>query len=79
MAKFTTLIPLPLLISCKHSFTIVDLKMSPLPTLALKSPNKFSYNIEEIFEIHVHALVPHRSCPSYHQFYPLLCHERSEQ
>jgi hypothetical protein len=32
------LTPLSLLISCKVSFPIVDLKMSSLPTLAFKSP-----------------------------------------
>jgi hypothetical protein len=40
VAKFTTLTPLSLLISCKLSFPIVGLKMSSLPTLAFKSPNK---------------------------------------
>jgi hypothetical protein len=39
VAKFTNLTPLSLLISCKLSFPIVGLKMSSLPTLALKSPN----------------------------------------
>jgi hypothetical protein len=38
LAKFTTLTPLSLLISCKVSFPIVGLKMSSLPTLAVKSP-----------------------------------------
>jgi hypothetical protein len=37
-AKFTTRAPLSLLISCKLSFPTVGLKMSSLPTLALKSP-----------------------------------------
>jgi hypothetical protein len=40
VAKFTTLIPLSLLILCKFLFSVVGLKMSSLPTLALKSPNK---------------------------------------
>jgi hypothetical protein len=40
VAKFTTLTPLSLLISCKLSFPIVGLKMSSLPTLAFKSHNK---------------------------------------
>jgi hypothetical protein len=53
------------------------LKMSSLPTLALKSPNKISRGIYGIYRIHV--LVPCRSCLSYHQFYPLLGHECSEQ
>jgi hypothetical protein len=37
MAKFTTLTPLSLLISCKLLFLTVGLKMSSLPALALKS------------------------------------------
>jgi hypothetical protein len=44
-AKVTTLTSLSLLISCKLSFTIVGLKMSSLPALALKPPTKFSYDI----------------------------------
>jgi hypothetical protein len=40
VAKFTNVTPLSLLISCKLSFPIVGLKMSSLPTLALKSPNR---------------------------------------
>jgi hypothetical protein len=40
VAKFTTLTPLSLLISCKLSFPTVGLKMSSLPTLALRFPNK---------------------------------------
>jgi hypothetical protein len=32
--------PLSLVISCKLSYPIVELKMSSLPTLALNSPNK---------------------------------------
>jgi hypothetical protein len=39
VAKLTNLTPLSLLISCKLSFSIIGLKMSSLPTLALKSPN----------------------------------------
>jgi hypothetical protein len=45
VAKFTTLIPLSLPTSCKLSFSIVGLKMSSLPTLALKSAKKCSYGI----------------------------------
>jgi hypothetical protein len=37
VAKLTTLTPLLLLISCKLSFPIVGVKISPLPTFALKS------------------------------------------
>jgi hypothetical protein len=44
MAKFTTLTPLSLLISCKFSFSIVVSRMSSLLTLALKSTT-FSYGI----------------------------------
>jgi hypothetical protein len=40
MEKCTNLTPLSLLISCKLSLSTVGLKMSSLPTLALKSPNK---------------------------------------
>jgi hypothetical protein len=36
VAKFTTLTPLSLLISCKLSFQIVGLKMSSLPTFEFK-------------------------------------------
>jgi hypothetical protein len=45
VAKFTTLTPLSLLISCKLSFPIVGLKMSCLPTLTLKSRTKCSHVI----------------------------------
>jgi hypothetical protein len=38
--KVYYLTPLSLLISCKLSFPIVGLKMSSLPTFALKSPNR---------------------------------------
>jgi hypothetical protein len=76
VAKFTILTPLSLLISCKLSFPIVGLKMPSLPTFALKSPlRKYSYVIQEIYQIHVPTLC--RSCPS-HQFYPLLEQECSE-
>jgi hypothetical protein len=42
--------PLSLLISCKLSFSIVGLKMSSLPTLALKSPNVLP-NYEELVKL----------------------------
>jgi hypothetical protein len=45
MTKFTTLIQLSLLISCKRSFPVAGLKMSSLPTLALKYPNKIFLGI----------------------------------
>jgi hypothetical protein len=43
VAKFTILTPLSLLISCKLYFPIVSLKMSFLPTLALKSSNNIFF------------------------------------
>jgi hypothetical protein len=43
VAKFTTLTPLSLLISCKLSFQIVSFEISSLPTLALKSPKKLIF------------------------------------
>jgi hypothetical protein len=39
VAKLTSLTPLSLLVVCRLSFPIVGLKMSSLPTLALKSTN----------------------------------------
>jgi hypothetical protein len=33
----------------KLSFSSADLKMSPIPTLALKSPKQFSYGIYRIY------------------------------
>jgi hypothetical protein len=42
VAKFTTLTPLSLLISCEVSFPVVGLKISSLPTFALNRPIKFS-------------------------------------
>jgi len=49
MAKFTTLIPLLLLISCKFSFLIVDFKISSLPTFVLNS-NKIFMIFQELIE-----------------------------
>jgi hypothetical protein len=37
--KFTTLTPLSLFISCKFPFPTLDLKLSPLSTVALRSHN----------------------------------------
>jgi hypothetical protein len=69
--KFITLIPLSLLILCKFSLPIVGLKMSPLLTLVLKSPNKiFVWYLGNLSNIHSNA--------SNHQFYPLLGYEHSE-
>jgi hypothetical protein len=76
--KITTPTALPLLISCKLSFPIFELKIYSVPTLALKSPNKISsYVISRIYQTHVFIL--RRSCPSHHHCYLLLEHERSEQ
>jgi hypothetical protein len=41
---FTALTPISLLISCKLSFPVVGLKMSFLPTLALKSLTEYNLN-----------------------------------
>jgi hypothetical protein len=77
VVMFTTLTPLSLLISCKPSFPSAGLKISSLPTLALKSPNKiFIMVFREFIE---HILIPRGSFPSHHQFYPVLGHEHSEQ
>jgi hypothetical protein len=65
VAKFTTLHSITLLISCKLSFPSGGLKMSSLPTLALKSPNKiFTWYLRNLSK---HVLVPRRSC-LYHHF-----------
>jgi hypothetical protein len=40
VAKFTNQTPLSLLILCKPAFPVVGLKMSSLPSVALKSPNR---------------------------------------
>jgi hypothetical protein len=53
------------------------LKMFSLPPLTLKYSNKiFVWYLGILYGIHV--LVPRRRL-SYHQFYPLLRHEHSEQ
>jgi hypothetical protein len=53
VANFTALSPLSLLISCKFSFPIVGLKISPLPTLTLKFPNKmFIWYLENLWNSH---------------------------
>jgi hypothetical protein len=78
VAKFTTLTPLTLLISSKLSFPSVDLKMSSLPNLAMKSPNlNFHMYLGNLSNTHIP--IPHRSCPLHHQFYPLLDNGYSEQ
>jgi len=63
VAKFTTLISLTLLISCKFSFPIFGLKISSHLTLALKSPNKFSCGTS--INDPTHTLVPCESYPLY--------------
>jgi hypothetical protein len=77
VAKFTTLTPLSLQISCKLSLPIVGLKMSSLPTLAFKSPNKIF--MWYLGNLSIYVPIPQRSYLSHHQFYPLLGHEHSEQ
>jgi hypothetical protein len=42
VAKFTTLTPLSLLISCKISFRVVGLKVAAPPIFVPKFPNKIS-------------------------------------
>jgi hypothetical protein len=72
--KFTTLIPLSLLLSCKLSFPIVSLIMHLLPTLGLKRLTEFSYDNYEVCQTHVP--IPFRSRPSHHQSYLLFRHEQ---
>jgi hypothetical protein len=54
VAKFTTLTPLSILISYELLFPIVGLKISSIPTLALKSPNNFHVVFRE--RIHIPVL-----------------------
>jgi hypothetical protein len=69
--KLDTLTPLLLLLfACWLSFTIVGLKMSSLPSLELKSPNKFSYGISGIYQKPV--LILYRTCPLYQQIYLII-------
>jgi hypothetical protein len=72
VAEFTTINPLSLPISRKLAFPIVGLKMSSLPTLALKSHNKGEF-IKHTFQFLVEAV---RHIIS---FYLLLEHEHSKQ
>jgi hypothetical protein len=72
----TTLTPLSLLVACRLSFPIVGLRMSSLPTLAMKSPIIFSYGTSGIYQ--KPFLVLHRTCSLYHQFYLQLGHGHSE-
>jgi len=58
VAKFITLTPLSLLISCKISFFIVDLKISSLPTLHCNILTVFS--IGSTGSHWIHTLVPHK-------------------
>jgi hypothetical protein len=76
VVKFTTLTPFSLIILCKTLFPRVGLKISFLPTFALKSRNK-------IFLCSgtdgTHALGPRRSYSSSHHFYPRLVRAPSKQ
>jgi hypothetical protein len=74
--KFTSPIPLSLLISFKLSSPIVGLKMSFLPTLVLKSPNRIF--VWYLGNLSNSCSSPCRNCPS-RQFCPLLGHEHVEQ
>jgi hypothetical protein len=65
--------PPPPSISCKLSFLAVYLKISSLPIFSLRSNKIFMWYFK------THALVPHKSHPSYHHFYPHLVHAHSEQ
>jgi hypothetical protein len=56
MAKLTTLTPVSLLILCKLSFSIVILKMSSLPTLALNSPMVFREFMDYMFQFLIEAV-----------------------
>jgi len=64
VAKYTAIIPLSVLISCKLSLPVVDLQVSSAPAFALRSSNE---GINQI-----HTVVPHRSCPLYHSLLLLL-------
>jgi len=74
VAKFTTVTPLSLLVLCKFSFPSVGLKISSLPTFALKSPIKISCGADPI-----RAPFPHKSYPLCHHFYPQFLHAHSGQ
>jgi hypothetical protein len=59
--KFTNLTPLSLLIHCKLSFPIVSLKISSLPTLTLKSPNRifmwYLGNLSNMFQLLIEVVL----------------------
>jgi hypothetical protein len=76
MVKFTTLTSLSLLISCKLSFSDVGLKVSSLPTLALKSNKIFVWYLGNLSNT---CSVLRIIYPPHYQFYPLLGHGHSEQ
>jgi hypothetical protein len=67
VSSFVTLIPNCLFVNIRIPYLIWHWNF----------PTKWSYCIEGIIQIHV--LIPHRGCPSCHQFYSLLGHKRSEQ
>jgi hypothetical protein len=50
VSKLTTLSPLALLIWCKLTLPVHGFKMSPLPTLALKSEQNFRMGFREFIE-----------------------------
>jgi hypothetical protein len=75
VAKFATLTPLPLLISYESSFPIVGLKISSLPTFALKSTDKMFMLC--LWNDQIHILIPHRSCPLHHHSFPHMEHAHS--
>jgi hypothetical protein len=77
VAKFISLTPLSLLISCKLSFSMVSLITSPLPTLVVKTLTKYSWEVWVTYWINV-PVTPGNFC-SLHQFYPLLGYEHLEQ
>jgi len=66
-AEFTILTQLSLLSCCRLSFPIVCLKVSSLPSCALKSPKR------------IPVLIPKKYCLLNHQVSPHIVHAHSEQ
>jgi hypothetical protein len=62
---------------CTLFLPVIGLKVSTLPNFALKSITKFCCGALRISKIH--ALVPHKSYPLYHHFYPQLGCAHAEQ
>jgi len=77
VAVFTIITPLSLPISCKLSFLTIGLKISSSLLFHCNLQITFSCGTLEIDWIH--ALLPHKSYPSYHHFYLQLMHTNSEQ